>query len=158
MEGAAHKVTILLGGDLTLSPDTHTTRVANDLANHVLSSMALGRLQIAQVGLLPTNGPLGYIIRPDVGGHAGRSFTITAIKMSQSRSRSCQRRLTLDQGHTLDPTTVDSDSHTWNTTPRVATEIRGQSGVQLAMLLMLITYRVASGLRVDNSFVDLGAF
>ena len=74
MEGAAHEHAVLLGGDLTLAPDANATGVTYDLTDHVFGSLSFDAFNVS---LATADGPLGDVIRPDVGCHRGWSFTVT---------------------------------------------------------------------------------
>ena len=77
MKGPSNKSAILLRGDLALSPNANTTWMSDDLADHVFGRVTRRRLQILHVRLAPTDGPLGDVVGPDVGGHAFGRFAIT---------------------------------------------------------------------------------
>lgn len=67
---ATHKLTVLLGCDLALSPDPNATRMANDLTHHVLSHRVTAGLQILfEISFSPADWPLGDVVWPDVRGH-----------------------------------------------------------------------------------------
>lgn len=79
MERSSDKETVLLGGDLALSPDPDAARMADDLADHVLGRVPR-RLQVLHVRLPPADRPFRDVVRPDVGGHRSRSLTVTGKK------------------------------------------------------------------------------
>ena len=51
----------------------------DDLADHVLGRV--GHLvAVQEVGLPPADGPLGDVVRPDVGSHAGGGLAVAVGK------------------------------------------------------------------------------
>ena len=76
MEGSSDEHAILLGGDLALPADADAARMAYDLTDHVLGRLAFDALHVR---LASTDRPLGDVIRPDVGSHGGRGFTVSVM-------------------------------------------------------------------------------
>ena len=74
MENTLYKITEFFGGDLTLALDTNAAWVTNHLAHHVLR-LTGGRVTVLLP--LPADRPLGDVIRPHIGSHAGRSLAET---------------------------------------------------------------------------------
>ncbi len=74
MKSSSHKHAILFGGDLALPADADAAGVADDLADHVFGRLTLDALDVR---LPPADRPLRDVVRPDVGGHGGRGFTVT---------------------------------------------------------------------------------
>ena len=72
MEDSLDKITEFFSSNLTLSPDPDTAGVSDDLTDHVLRLTGRG---LGVLLPLPTDGPLGDVVRPDVGSHAGRGLT-----------------------------------------------------------------------------------
>ena len=68
MEDSLDKITEFFSCDLALAPDPYAARVADDLADHVLG---LAGRRVRVLLPLPADGPLGDVVRPHVGGHAG---------------------------------------------------------------------------------------
>ena len=68
MEDSLDEITEFFGSNLALAPDPDTARVADHLAHHVLR---LAGRRVRVLLPLPADGPLGDVVRPHVGGHAG---------------------------------------------------------------------------------------
>ena len=76
VEHTFHKITELLGGNLTLASYAYTARMTNHFAHHVLS---LRWWCVCVLLAFSAYRPLCDIIRPDVGRHASRSLTKSEI-------------------------------------------------------------------------------
>ena len=88
MEDSLDEITEFFSCNLALSPDPNTAGMSDDLADHVLR--LTGR-SVRVLLPLPTNRPLGDVVRPYVGRHAGWGLAETEIaremRVSQSRER-----------------------------------------------------------------------
>ena len=85
MENTFDKITEFFGCNLALAPDADTAGLAYDLAHHVLS---LRGRRVCVLLPFPANWPLGDVIRPHVGSHAGRGLAKT--ENITRRSVQCQ--------------------------------------------------------------------
>ena len=76
MEDPLDKITELLGCNLALAPDPDTAGMSDDLADHVLG---LAGRSVRVLLPLPTDRPLGDVVRPHVGGNTGRGLAETEM-------------------------------------------------------------------------------
>ena len=81
MEDSLDEITEFFSCNLTLAPDPNTAGVSDDLADHVLG---LAGRSVRVLLPLPTDRPLGDVVRPHVRRHAGRGLAETATKDSVS--------------------------------------------------------------------------
>ena len=76
MEDSLDEITEFFSCNLTLAPDPDAAGMSNDLADHMLG---LAGRSVRVLLSLPADGPLGDVVRPDVGRHTGRGLAETEI-------------------------------------------------------------------------------
>ena len=74
MENTFDKITEFFGCNLALAPDPDAAGLPDDLADHVLG---LGGRGVRVLLPLPTDRPLGDVVRPHVRRHAGGGLAKT---------------------------------------------------------------------------------
>lgn len=88
MESPPNKVTVLLGGNSTLSMNSDTARVSDHFANHMFGQFVTWGALVSAIGCrvgdlivgFATDGPLGDVVRPFVRVDTGRGITISEDK------------------------------------------------------------------------------
>ena len=100
MEDSLDEITEFFSCNLALAPDPDTAGMSDDLADHVLGLAGRG---VRVLLPLPTDRPLGDVVRPHVGSHAGRGLAETERRREMSsRGRLGEGELTLGPVHTRD--------------------------------------------------------
>lgn len=90
---ALYKIAVLLSSNRTGTMNPNATGVTYDFASHVFGSCYFTRSIFLSVSLgLPTDRPLGDVVRPFVRGHRGWRFAkpkkMASLKSFQSLSQS----------------------------------------------------------------------
>ena len=94
MEDSLDEITEFFSCNLALAPDPDTARVPDDLADHVLG---LAGWSVGVLLPLPTDRPLGDVVRPHVGGNTGRGLAETEISREIEKcSPSCHKDTATD--------------------------------------------------------------
>lgn len=84
MEVSSHEITILPGGDPTLSGDSHAARMTNHLANHVFRRLVLEAELLRTLVVLPADWPLGDIVGPLVWSYRRRCLAVLWIQSANA--------------------------------------------------------------------------
>ena len=84
MKVAPDEVAVLARRDAALARDAHAARVADHLAHHVLGSVILEAEALRKLIVLPTDRPLGDVVRPLVRCDRGRRIAVLRVETAHA--------------------------------------------------------------------------